>query len=78
MTKNSIAEKIRLEPPPLPRFNGSWIVKRKVDGEVLGEFFEAESVRQFNSTTCEAVPIGEHLASLNKRIKSNAKSDRSL
>jgi hypothetical protein len=62
-------EKFRLEPPPLPRFNGSWIVKRKVDGEVLGEFYEPESVRQFNGATCEAIPIGVHLASLNKRNK---------
>lgn len=67
-------EKFRLEPPPLPRFNGSWIVKRISDGEVLGEFFEADSVRQFNGATCEAIPIGEHLASLNKRIKDNASS----
>jgi len=64
-----MTEKFRLESPPLPRFNGSWIVKRISDGEVLGEFFEAESVRQFNGATCEAIPIGEHLASLNRRIR---------
>jgi hypothetical protein len=64
-----MTEKFRLEPPPLPRFNGSWIVKRKCDGEVLGEFYEPESVRQFNGATCEAIPIGEYLASLNKRIR---------
>lgn len=67
-----MTDEFRLEPSPLPRFNGSWIVKRKADGEVLGEFFEPDSVRQFNGATCEAIPIGVHLASLNKRIKDNA------
>lgn len=64
-----MTEKFRLEPPPLPRFNGSWIVKRKIDGEVLGEFFEADSVRQFNGATCEVIPIGVHLAHINNRIR---------
>lgn len=65
-----MTQKFRLEPPPLPRFNGSWIVKRIADGVVLGEFFNADSVRQFNGATCEAIPIGEHLASLNQKVQS--------
>lgn len=62
-------KKFRLEPPALKPWEGSWIVKRKADGIVLGEFFEADSVRQFNGATCEAIPISEHLAGFNKQIK---------
>lgn len=56
-----------LIPPPLPRFNGSWIVKRRATGEVIGEFFNPDDVRKFNGATCEAIPIAQHLASLSKR-----------
>lgn len=55
-----------LEPPPLPPFNGSWIVKRRSSGEVIGEFFNADNVRKFNGAKCDAIPIGQHLASLSK------------
>jgi hypothetical protein len=56
-----------LDPPPLPYGNGSWIVKRRATGEVIGEFFNPDNVRKFNGATCEAIPIGEHLASLSQR-----------
>lgn len=54
-----------LNPPPLPHGNGSWIVKRRATGEVIGEFFNPNNVRKFNRRTCEAIPIGAYLASLN-------------
>jgi hypothetical protein len=58
-----------LNPPPLPHGQGSWIVRRIATGEVIGEFFDPDNVRKFNQATCEAIPIGEHLASLNGKEK---------
>lgn len=58
-----------LIPPPLPYGNGSWIVRRRATGEVIGEFFSAANVAKFNRATCEAIPIGSYLASLNGKAK---------
>jgi hypothetical protein len=60
-----------LEPPQLPHFNGSWIVKRRATGEVIGEFFNPDNVRKFNGAICEAIPIAQHLASLSTRESMN-------
>jgi len=67
-----------LIPPALPYGNGSWIVKRKATGEVIGEFFSADNVRKFNGANCEAIPIGEHLASLSQRGRAIAERDSAL
>ena len=36
--------------PPLDRWSGSWVVTRRSDGKVIGEFYDRRNVERFNST----------------------------
>lgn len=58
-----------IEVPPLPHGCGSWIVRRKRDKGVIGEFYKKENVEKFNGETCEAISSLEYLYELNEKIK---------
>lgn len=45
----------------------SWIIREKVTAKVLFETFDRKKVDALNTSKYEAVPIGEYLASLNRR-----------
>lgn len=45
----------------------SWVIRVKATGAVICETFNARAVAALNTAKYEAVPIGEYLASLNKR-----------
>ena len=45
----------------------SWVIRFKATGEVICETFSPYVVAALNKAKYEAVPIGEYLASLNKR-----------
>lgn len=49
----------------------SWVIKEKATGSVIAETFDAKKVAALNTTKYEAVPINEHLASLNRQPVSN-------
>lgn len=44
----------------------SWVIRRKSDGAVIAETFLRHVAKAINTEKYEAVPIQEHLASLNK------------
>lgn len=45
----------------------SWVIRNKATGEVVMETFDRKKVEALNTKKYEAVPIAEHLASLNKQ-----------
>jgi len=45
----------------------SWVIRNKETGEVLFETFDRDKVGALNTKKYEAVPIAEHLASLNQK-----------
>jgi hypothetical protein len=45
----------------------SWVVREKTTGTVLFETFDRKKVDALNTARYEAVPIGQYLASLNRR-----------
>jgi hypothetical protein len=53
--------------------NGSWIITRRATGEVIGEFFDARSVAQFDPEKCLIETAQEYLKRLNAGL--SAKSD---
>lgn len=46
----------------------SWVIKEKATGRIIVETFDARKVAALNITKYEAVPIHEHLASLNRQL----------
>ena len=44
----------------------SWIIREKATGKIVMETFSAEVIGKINADKYEAVPVLEHLASLNK------------
>lgn len=53
--------------PPLPHGNGSWAIIHTASGECACELFkpDARLAKRMNGAAFHAVPIGQHLASLN-------------
>lgn len=49
----------------------SWVIKEKSTGAVLFETFDRKKVDALNTKKYEAVPILEHLASINRSIAAN-------
>ena len=45
----------------------SWIIRNKATGAVMFETFNAKIIRLLNRAKYDAIPIGEYLASLNRR-----------
>ena len=45
----------------------SWVIKEKGTGRIVAETFDKRKVDRLNTDKYEAVPIGEHLASLNRK-----------
>lgn len=45
----------------------SWVLREKETGKVIAETFDRAKVDRLNTAKYEAVPILEHLASLNQR-----------
>jgi hypothetical protein len=43
----------------------SWVIREIATGKVVFETFDKKKVDALNTVKYEAVPIGEHLASLN-------------
>ena len=44
----------------------SWAIREKATGKVIMETFSAEVIKKINADKYEAVPILDHLVSLNK------------
>lgn len=51
--------------PALTNKTQSWVIREKTTGKVIMETFDQKKVDALNTQKYEAVPIGEHLASLN-------------
>jgi len=47
----------------------SWVVREKATGTVLFETFNRRVVEALNTAKYEAVPIGEYLAEINRKIR---------
>jgi hypothetical protein len=45
----------------------SWIIRRKATGEVIAETFLRSVAESVNAEKYEAVPVQQHLASLNRK-----------
>lgn len=55
--------------PPLEPWCGSWVVTRRADGEVIGEFFDRRTVEAFNPETCLIETTAQYLGRVNREIK---------
>jgi hypothetical protein len=55
--------------PELESFCGSWVVSRKADSTVIGEFFERYNVEKFNSATCTVETGYQYLTRINREVK---------
>lgn len=51
--------------PELEHHEASWVVIRKEDGHVLGEFTNRKTLYRFNADKVQVKTIVQHLASLN-------------
>lgn len=47
--------------------SASWVIREKVTGRVIMETFNRSVVLALNTSRYEAVPIRDHLASLNQK-----------
>lgn len=54
--------------PHLEPHCGSWVVSRKKDGSVIGEFFDRKAVEQFNPETCIVETTLQYLGRVNREI----------
>lgn len=54
--------------PELDHFSGSWIVTRKNDGSVVGEFYERDNVEKFNPDTCQVETAYQYHCRINRKI----------
>ena len=52
----------------MDRQAGSWVVTRRATGEVVGEFFNWRTVRQFNPAAVVIETAGEYLSRINREI----------
>lgn len=57
----------KLEPTNSLSRTASWVIRNKETGEVVMETFDKKKVDALNTEKYEAVPIAEHLGSLNKQ-----------
>lgn len=55
--------------PELEPHCGSWVVSRKADGSVIGEFFERSNVERFNPETCLIETAAQYLGRLNQGLR---------
>lgn len=53
--------------PSLPHHCNSWVVTRKADGTVIGEFFNRKNIERFNPEKVLIQTADVYLAGLNKR-----------
>lgn len=71
--RNGSTHVVRVEPEPrIPALEphcGSWIVVRRATGEVVGEFFDKASVERFDPAVCEVRTAQQHLAAVNRALK---------
>lgn len=56
---------------PLPHGCNSWIVTRKDDGSVIGEFYDGQIVSRFNPETTNVQSALDYLQGLNKTQEKN-------
>lgn len=56
--------------PMLEPHCNSWVVSRKLDGSVIGEFFSHEVVARFNPATTTVETAAAYLARINLKIRS--------
>ena len=61
--------------PALEPHCGSWIVTRKADGQVVGEFFERRSVERFNPENVIIETAAQYLGRLNSIQKRGTARD---
>lgn len=61
------AEQSRIEPTNSLSRTASWVIREKGTGKVVMETFDRNKVDALNTNKYEAVPIQEHLASLNRQ-----------
>lgn len=57
------------EVPELDHFSGSWIVTRKTDGSVIGEFYNRNIVSQFNPNAYLIETALQYLYRINREQK---------
>lgn len=50
--------------PSLEHHCNSWVVTRKSDGKVIGEFYKKENVERFDDEKVTVQTAAEHLSSL--------------
>ena len=55
--------------PKLERHCGSWIITRKGDATVIGEFFDRRTVERFNPDTCLIETAAQYLGRLNSNLR---------
>lgn len=68
-------EQASAEPASRPQSKpASWVIKNKETGEVVMETYDEKQVQALNTEKYEAVPIMEHLQSLNRTAGEAAKS----
>jgi len=53
--------------PELEHISGSWIVTRKKEGSVIGEFYNSETVERFNPDTCHVETALQYLCRINRK-----------
>lgn len=54
----------------------SWVVREKGSGKVILETFNRKVVKALNTEKYEAVPIQEHLAGINQRLREEREAER--
>jgi hypothetical protein len=54
--------------PLLPHNCNSWIVTRKDNGKVIGEFYSLRNVKKFDSSKVVVTTAYEYLVTLNRKI----------
>jgi len=57
--------------PPLEPHCGSWVVTRKSDGQVIGEFFHRRSVERFNPEKVLIETAAQYMGRLNRDPTAN-------
>lgn len=55
--------------PELPHGCNSWVITRKSDGQVIGEFYKRATVERFNPETVIIETAVQYLARLNAEAK---------
>jgi hypothetical protein len=57
---------------PTYQKGNSWVLREKATGKVIMETYDPKKVAALNTEKYEAVPIGEYLAGVNRKIKEGA------